>query len=88
MRIDVLQSSGCAKCVREVAELRAAAQAVDPALQWRELDILQAIDYAVELGVLKPPAVAIDGELAFTSLPSAQALTAAMRARRGARDGP
>lgn len=88
MRIDVLQASGCANCRREVAALRAAAQAVDPALQWRELDILQAIDYAVALGVLRPPAVAIDGELVFASLPGADALTAAMRSRLGARDGP
>lgn len=84
MKIDVLQSTGCAKCLREMPELRAAAQAVDPGVEWHELDILQAIDYAVELGVLRPPAVAIDGELVFPSLPSAEALTAAMRARLGA----
>lgn len=84
MRIDVLQSTGCAKCVREMSDLRAAAQAVDAGVGWRELDILQAIDYAVELGVLKPPAVAIDGELVFPSLPSPEALAAAMRARLGA----
>ena len=84
MRIDVLQSTGCAKCLREMSDLRAAAQAVDTAVEWRELDILQAIDYAVELGVLKPPAVAIDGELVFPSLPSPEALAAAMRSRLGA----
>ena len=84
MKIDVLQSTCCAKCLREMSDLRAAAQAVDPEVEWRELDILQAIDYAVELGVLKPPAVAIDGELVFPSLPSAQALAAAMRSRLGA----
>ena len=81
MKIDVLQSPGCAKCLREMSALRAAAQAVAPGVEWRELDILQAIDYAVELGVLKPPAVAIDGELVFPSLPSPEALTAAMRSR-------
>jgi thioredoxin 1 len=83
MRIDVLQAAGCAKCLRELSDLRAAARSVDPAVQWSELDILQAIDYAVELGVLKPPAVAIDGELVFASLPSPEALAAAMRSRLG-----
>jgi thioredoxin 1 len=84
MRIDVLQATGCAKCLPEISDLRAAAWAVDPGVEWRELDILQAIDYAVELGVLKPPAVAIDGELVFPSLPSPDALAAAMRSRFGA----
>lgn len=84
MRIDVLRATGCAKCLRETPELRAAAEAVDPNVEWRELDIVQAIDYAVELGVLKPPAVAINGELVFHSLPTTKALTAAMQSRLGA----
>ena len=42
------------------------------------------LDYAVELGVLKPPAVAIDGELVFPSLPTPDALVAAMRKRLNA----
>jgi thioredoxin 1 len=81
MKIDVLRSTGCAKCLRQLSDLRAAARSVDPEVEWCELDILQAIDYAVELGVLKPPAVAIDGELAFASLPNPDALAAAMRSR-------
>ena len=87
MKVDVLHAGGCAKCQRELSALRAAAQRVDPGLQWRELDIVQAIDYAVELGVMKPPAVAIDGQLAFAELPAAEVLAAAMRARLERRDG-
>lgn len=82
MKIDVLRSADCAKCLREMPSLRAAAQAVDPGVEWRELDIIAAIDYAVELGVLRPPAVAIDGELVFPSLPGPDALAAAMRSRQ------
>lgn len=85
MRIDVLHAAGCAKCLRELSGLRAAAKRADPAVDWQELDILQVLDYAVDLGVLKPPAVAIDGELVFTSLPPSDALVAAMRDRQGAR---
>ncbi len=81
MKIEVLHSGSCAKCQRELPGLRAAAQAVDPEVDWRELDVVLAIDYAVELGVFKPPALAIHGELAFASLPTADALAAAMRAR-------
>ena len=81
MKIEVLRATGCAKCQRELGGLRAAALTADPVVDWQELDILQALDYAVELGVLKPPAVAIDGELVFTSLPTPDALVTAMRDR-------
>lgn len=84
MKVEVLNSPSCTKCQRDLPSLRSAAQAVDPEVDWHELDIVQVIDYAVELGVLKPPAVAIDGELAFPSLPTAEALVAAMRARLAA----
>ncbi|ODV13046.1 MAG: hypothetical protein ABT20_02745 [Rubrivivax sp. SCN 70-15] len=81
MKIEVLHAGGCANCLSELGALRSAATAVDPAVDWRELDIVQAIDYAVELGVLRPPAVAIDGELVFPSLPRPDELAAAMKAR-------
>lgn len=82
MKIEVLHTSGCALCCQELATLRQAAMDVDPAVDWHELDILRAIDYAVELGVLKPPAVAIDGALVFPRLPQPEQLAAAIRARR------
>ena len=84
MKVEVLHAPGCTRCLRELDGLRAAARQADPDLDWNEIDILQALDYAVELGVLKPPAVAIDGELVFVSLPSADALAAALRKRLAA----
>ena len=84
MKVEILHATGCAKCLRELDSLRAVARQVDPAVEWQEIDILQALDYAVELGVLKPPAVAIDGELVFLSLPTSAALDAALRERRKA----
>ena len=36
------------------------------------------MDYAVELGVMSSPAIAIDGKLIFSSLPSAAKLRAAL----------
>jgi thioredoxin 1 len=82
MKIEVLRASGCAKCRRELDGLRAAARQVDPAIDWNELDILAALDYAVELGVLRLPAVAIDGVLVFAALPAPDALAAAIHERR------
>jgi protein-disulfide isomerase len=49
---------------------------------WREVNILQEMDYAVDLGVLSTPAIAINGELVFTSLPSSKQLQAALLARQ------
>lgn len=87
MKVEILYAPGCSKCTRELPALRAAAAAVVTELDWQEIDIAQAIDYAVELGVMKPPAVAINGKLAFTALPSADALLSAMRRHMGASDG-
>ena len=84
MKVEVLHAPGCAKCLGQLPSLQAAARQADPNVEWKELDIVQAIDYAVELGVLRAPAVAIDGELAFASLPTPEALSAAMRKRLGA----
>lgn len=41
---------------------------------WRDINLLDELDYAVELGVLTPPSIAIDGELVFPSLPGAAKL--------------
>lgn len=87
MKIEILYAPGCSKCKRELPTLRAAAARVVPELDWQEIDIAQAIDYAVELGVMRPPAVAINGKLEFTALPSADELANAMRQHLGALDG-
>ncbi|HEN47038.1 MAG TPA: thioredoxin family protein [Mizugakiibacter sp.] len=45
--------------------------------------MLDELDYAVELGVLSTPAIAIDGELVFSGLPSVRKLRAALENRPG-----
>lgn len=53
-------------------ELRAIAASVlgEDRLVWREVNVLKEFDYAVSLGVLSMPAIAINGELKFSSLPT------------------
>jgi hypothetical protein len=41
---------------------------------WREVNVVDEIDYAVELGVVVPPSIAIDRELIFPTLPTANKL--------------
>ena len=38
--------------------------------------MVEELDYAVELGILATPAIAIDGQLRFTGLPSIRVLRA------------
>lgn len=72
MRIDLFYTPGCAKCVGNKEALRATAKKLIPNLIWHEINILEEIDYAVELGVLTLPAIAIDGEVVFASLPTSK----------------
>ena len=50
-------------------------------IQWREVNILDELDHAVELGVMSTPSIAIDGELVFSSLPSAKKLRTELESR-------
>ena len=52
-------------------------------VEWREVNLLDDLDRAVDLGVLTLPALAIDGTLAFTALPTAEQLVAELRRRDG-----
>lgn len=46
----------------------------DETLSFRLIDVLEELDYAVALGVVCTPAVAIDGKLAFSGLPADEVL--------------
>ena len=45
-----------------------------PEIELREVDLAQHPEVAVKYGVMSTPAIAIDGELAWEGVPSAQAL--------------
>ena len=83
MKIELLYSPGCKQCDTARSGLKAATEQIcsDHPLMWTELNVLEHLDYAVELGVLKLPAIAIDGELVFASLPSARELSAELSHR-------
>lgn len=70
MKIEMFHSPGCAACIAHHDELRAAAQAVIENLEWLDINVLENVDRAVDLGVLTLPSIIIDGEVAFTSMPT------------------
>ena len=81
MRIELLHSPGCARCLAGREALRGVAEQLVAGLEWREIDVLEAFDYAVELGVLSLPALAIDGQLVFARLPTPERLAQELRRR-------
>ncbi len=70
MKVELIYAPGCAECMTAKLGLRSAAEAAIGGVEWIEINVLDALDYAVELGVLTLPALAIDGSLVFAALPT------------------
>jgi thioredoxin 1 len=83
MDVELFYAEGCGKCTAAREELKAVAQSTVPNVVWREVNVLQEIDYAVELGVLSLPAVVINKELVFSTLPTPPQLVKALQQRYG-----
>lgn len=80
IKIEVITAPGCKKCASVQDELRAVAASVvgESHLVWREVSVLEELDYAVSLGVLNMPAIAVNGELTFPSLPTPELFRVAL----------
>jgi glutaredoxin len=85
MRVELFYTPGCEKCADGKEALRATAEQLVPALVWRELNVIDELDYAVEVGVLTLPAIAIDGKVVFSSLPSRRQFQLELIRRTGKR---
>ncbi len=71
LKVEVFSSPGCGKCTQAKNILEEIVKEIGlNKISWREINILDEMDYAVDLGVMSTPAIAIDGELVFSSLPS------------------
>lgn len=84
MKVELFHAPGCSRCAAARDDLKAAAETAVIGLEWREINVLDEMDYAVENGVLSLPAIVIDGELVFSSLPTSQQLRAALIRRNAA----
>ena len=78
INVEVFSSPGCGKCGHAKDVLRAIVQEMGNDIEWREVNILEELDYAVRLGVMSTPAIAVNGKLVFTALPSAAKLRGAL----------
>ena len=80
IRVELFFTAGCAKCAEARDSLRQAAQSAG-AVEWTEVDIGKNSNRAVDVGVVSTPAVAIDGELVFSAMPSPSELKKAIEGR-------
>ena len=87
MKVEVFATPGCSTCAQSREALKAVMESFgQDKVTWREVNVLNEIEYAVALGVVVPPSIAIDGELVFPTLPTATKLKEALiqrLARRG-----
>ena len=80
--VEVLTTSGCGRCQKVKTLARdVIAKLGDHRVHYREINVVEEIDYAVALGVLSTPAIALNGQLVFTSAPSTANLRKAIEQR-------
>ena len=82
IKVELFAAPGCTHCARAKEQLQRMVEAIDDdRLEWRAVEVLDEIDYAVAVGVLSTPAIAIDGELVFSSLPNKKKLQSELNKR-------
>jgi len=82
IKVEAFSTPGCGKCGHARDALKAVVDELGPdRVSWREVNVLDELDYAAQVGVLAPPAIAIDGELVFPALPTPQRLRAELLTR-------
>lgn len=80
--VELFFAAGCDRCTEARRALREVAQSTLH-VEWKEIDIAKNPDRAVDAGVVSTPAVAIDGELVFKTMPTPVQLQSAIRLRAG-----
>ena len=85
MKVELFYRPGCSACGDRQAGLRTAAQEAIEDVEWREINVVDSVDHAVELGVMTLPSIAIDGEVVFTAMPTVGQLRKALIERNRGR---
>ncbi len=75
IKVEIFSAPGCTRCASARRRLLALATEFS-GIEIVEINVLEQLDYAVALGLLATPAIAIDGRLCFTGLPSVKTLRA------------
>ncbi len=84
IKIEVFSSPGCSKCGHAKEMLRKVAEELNvDNITWREVNILDELDYSVKMGVMSTPAIAINDKLVFSGLPSTKKLRSFLENKLG-----
>jgi len=76
MTIEIFCAPNCHRCGEAVNRVQAVLNEIGhpSSIQWRKIDVVEEIDYAVSFAIRATPAIVINGKLVFTALPSQQIL--------------
>ena len=73
--IEIFCAPNCNRCGRTVSLVQEVVEALNNELvDWRKVDIVEELDYAVELGIRATPSIVINHQLIFTASPDKQTL--------------
>ena len=71
INIELISTFTCRRCEKAQKDVQAMIKAFNnDDILYSEVNVLKQLDYVVQLGVLKTPAIAINGKLIFSSVPS------------------
>lgn len=80
LHLELFYSPHCPRCLKAREQLRSlAANWSEEHIQYQELDVLESLDRAVEVGVMQTPSLAVDGEAVAGPVPSPHALEKLLR---------
>jgi len=69
--IEIFSSSFCSRCQKSKNDIKEIIASVEQKeIEYKEIDVVEQLDYSVSMGVLTTPSIAINGKLLFTSTPS------------------
>jgi len=79
VNIEIFSAPGCTRCGKAFQLAEAILKELDnKSISLRQVNILDELDYAVDLGIRATPGIVINGVLVFTATPGAKALRKAI----------
>lgn len=79
LNIEIFSAPGCSKCGKAFQLTEAVLKELDnQSINLRLVNIIDELDYAVDLGIRATPGIAFNGVLVFTAIPSAEGLREAI----------
>jgi protein-disulfide isomerase len=83
MTIEIFSAPGCNKCSKMFQLAEAILKELDDeSINLRRVNVVEELDYAVELGIRATPSIVINGALLFTAMPGTEALRRAILSQR------